>query len=246
MNNGISYEWFEIIQALSGFKFFFDIGLNDRYLIRIFINKIKIMKIMCEYFIFFYFILTVIYIISVLIMKMTFNEILLFGLLSALLFVIFMFCGTRLTAYSFLYYYCICVYFGIYFKEYQIKIRAENERIFLIKENIMDLLNVQNIILNKIIKFNRFWCDYTFIVCYTIIPMTLVFIELILFHRLEIHSRILISFLGLVLLLSLFCFNIIAANINSKAINSAKSLYKLLFKFRLCLNISEKLKVIAF
>ena len=52
MNNRDIYKWFPIIQALSGCKSFTDIGLNDKQVIKKFINKIELMKKFCDYYVY--------------------------------------------------------------------------------------------------------------------------------------------------------------------------------------------------
>ena len=75
-----------IIQALSGFKLFSDIGLSDRVSIRKFIKRIKLIKKVCDYIIIYFSILIIIYTIFVLIVYMNFTQIIIYGIFSGISF----------------------------------------------------------------------------------------------------------------------------------------------------------------
>ena len=165
-NNGHNYEWFAIIRALSGFQLFSDIGL----LIRKYIQRIRFIKLMCDIYNIILTLLVILIVISILIIYLNLNEILLYGIISGIILFSYGFIGAPLTTYPFLYYYILCYYFKVCFQEFEIKLNSVIKRkIFIKQNNLIEFLNIHNDICLKIYKYNQFWCNYYFIVCYTVV-----------------------------------------------------------------------------
>ena len=247
MNFGPNYEWFAIIRALSGFQLFSDIGLIDRLIVRIFCNIIKLFKRIFDQIMIYYILWGIIFTITVLIINMTLFEILIYGIITSIIYLVYMAIGFPIVSYTFLYYYIICYYFKLIFIEYFVKIgNILKQKLFLKRNTFLDAIKIHNNICRKIYKYNSFWCYYYSIICYTLIPVTLIAIELTLFTELIFIAYITTFFGCLLFLLSLFSLNLITASINSNAVKSGHILYKLLFQFRNTIKVREKLKVIEF
>ena len=183
-------------------------------------------------------------VLSIFVLYLNLIEILLYGIISGILILLIVLIGVTMISYPFLYYYIVCYYFKVCFQEFSLKINSVNNRKLFVKQNnLIELLDFHNSICFKIYKYNQFWCEYYFIVCYTVIPISLLLIELAFFNNLIFVAQILFQFTALFYLLSLFSLNLITASINSEAKISEKLLYKILFRFNNLLNIGTKLKV---
>jgi hypothetical protein len=145
-----------------------------------------------------------------------------------------------------LYYFIVCFYCKTIFKSFNnsVKLLFDGKgKTFLKYKTIDQLMKDHNSICLDIKLYNKFWQKYYFSLIYTLIPMNLVLLQLILFEE-----QILAMFLGMLsffmgTIISHLMFNLMTASINSEASKSYKSLLELYLKTNSLLNMRRKLKV---
>jgi hypothetical protein len=110
-------------------------------------------------------------------------------------------------------------------------------------KTIDQLIKDHNSICLDIKLYNKFWQKYYFSLTYTLIPINLLTLQLILFekHILPLFCGLILSFF--VTFVSHLTINIIIASINSEASKSYKSLLEMYLKTNSLLNTKRKIKV---
>jgi hypothetical protein len=114
---------------------------------------------------------------------------------------------------------------------------------FLKYKTIDRLIKDHNSICLDIKLYNRFWQKYYFFLTFTLIPVNLLILQLLLFEE-QIFPLLLTAipfFFGSII--SHLMFNLMTASINSEASKSYKSLLEMYLKTDPLLNTNRKIKV---
>ncbi len=160
------------------------------------------------------------------------------------IYLIVCYCLSSVVMFSFLYYFIICFYCKIIFKSFNYSIRKYFDgKEFLNHKSIDKLIKDHNSICLDIKLYNKFWQKYYFSLTYTLIPINLLILQLILFEE-QILPLLLVSvlfFLGTIG--SHFIFNLMSASINSEALKSFKALIQMYRETNSLLNTNRKIKV---
>jgi len=166
-----------------------------------------------------------------------------FGLLSSIIFYIWMYYVVALCYYSVQYFYTVCYYCKIRMKSLNVNTEAILKMSFISIPLIDKLLEDHNNIFKTIINYNRFWKKIFFIIIYSFIPFNLTLLHQLLFEDLPKHSLIAIGFTFTFATLFLFSCNLITASVLSEILRSEKLIHKFLIKMGPSVNTKRKLKV---
>jgi hypothetical protein len=142
---------------------------------------------------------------------------------------------------TFFYYFIVCYCVEIRFNSFN-KELFERKLLFKIR-HIEEIIGEHNRICNDIQEYDKFWRKYYFILCYTIIPLNLMFLQQLLFYNLIITSVITITSIIIGLILSHIILNLITASVNKNASKSHKYLFKIQNTFCTKKNIRGEIKV---
>jgi hypothetical protein len=217
----------------------------DSSFVEVFVKKVKLMRILIKTGIYLATIIITLMSIVVIIISHNLIDILRCGILSALLYLSIAYTLFSLMSYSFLYFFIVCFYCKMRFRYFNNSlITKSSHKIFTELKLINNIIEEHNIICNQIISYNKFWKTYYSAFMYTLIPINLMLLQQILFE--EIHF---ITFIALVLVLSLFLglhliLNIIIASINGESTKSYKYLQNFYINKMSILNTKHKIKVI--
>jgi hypothetical protein len=149
-------------------------------------------------------------------------------------------------AFSFFYYFIAFFYCKTIFKSFNNSIKQLFDgkgKAFLKYKTIDQLIKDHNSICLDIKLYNKFWQKYYFALTYTLIPMDLVILQLILFEEQILPLFCVTLSFFLVTIISHLMFNLMTASINSEASKSYKSLLKMYLKTNYLLNTRRKMKV---
>ena len=247
INTGHNYEWFIIIRALSGLDKWARLGLYDRNIINEFVGKIAKIKQIAKYFLKCIYILVFFYIITVIILLMSVTEILLYGLLSGVLYLHMVYSVYQTTVYCFLYYYIICRFSQICVKQFNSRMRSlVLNKCFMNRKMLIKLLREHNTICNDLHKYNSFWKDYYFCVVYSIIPICLIYSHMILFQKISsLFGFIAMILVDITFLLTLLSINLITASINSETLKTYRILHNISIKTQIFKRFADRFKVLS-
>jgi hypothetical protein len=176
-----------------------------------------------------------------------YSDLIRFGLFSAFIYLINCYFWLSIIGFSFLYYFIVCFYCKTIFKSFNnsIKLLFDGKgKAFLKYKTIDQLIENHNSICLDIKLYNKFWQKYYFSLTYTLIPVNLILLQLILFEEqiLPLFFVCLLSFL--VTIGSHLMFNLMTASVNREASKSYKSLLEMYLKTNSLLNTKRKMKVI--
>ena len=244
MNNGSNYEWYKILQTLSGLKPFYEIGLNEKNMILNFITRISLIKTVINIFIKLIYLFAFIYTITVLYINMNASDILYYGILTGILYLNNISIIIANISYSFFYYFIICYYSRLRLIDFKERLIEELKiKLFIKNMDFNELIREHNSICKELIIFNQFWCRYNFIVCYTLIPLLLLVTHLTLFQRIHFTALLIIGTFNIFMVFAILLTNLMTASINSEISNSYQFFHKLIVHFEQFMQIKSKFKV---
>jgi hypothetical protein len=237
------FEWLDIIKVLKGIQNMETIKIYNKIEMKKFFTKIRIIKkfirigiLCCISF------LALIPVITSIIVH-DLEYILKYGILSGILFYAFTHFVIFILGYSFLYFFIVCYYCKIRFKSFNRKIGANNNKIFIKNELFDALLEEHNEICDTIILYNKFWSKYYFALTYTLIPVNLMLIEEISFHKLNFATFGVCSTFCFTAMFCHLLFNSITGSINAEAVKSYKFMHQFLIDINFSIDIKRKIKV---
>jgi hypothetical protein len=134
-----------------------------------------------------------------------------------------------------------CYYFEIRFKILN-NIISRNSKLSVVKLTER-IIREHNNICNDILKYDKFWKNFYFVLTYTIIPINLMFLQQLLLDDIVFTGILLYSMLAIVYLTSHTILNLISASVNKNALKSHKCLFKFQTKFLSLINVKQRIKV---
>jgi hypothetical protein len=238
------YEWLQIIKVLNGSQSLDSLKIYNKNEIQEFIQKIKSFKFfvyISAYSINIFDLLTAL---AVSYLFFNTSDLIRFGIFSAFIFFITGYCMSIVIIFCFLYYFIICFYCKTMFKSFNYSVRKYFDgKAFLKYKTIDKLIKDHNSICLDIKLYNKFWQKYYFSLTYTLIPINLLMLQLILFEEQILPLLFaLISFL-LGTIGSHFIINLMSASINSEASKLFEALLQMYRKTNSLLNTNRKIKV---
>ncbi len=175
-----------------------------------------------------------------------YSDLIKFGVLSAFIYLIDCYFWVTVIAFSFFYYFIICFYCKTMFKSFNNSIKQLFDgkgKAFLKFITIDQLTKDHNSICLDIKLYNKFWQKYYLSLAYTLIPINLMGLQILLFEDQIISVFcITLSFFS-VTIISHFMLNLMTASINSEASKSYKSLIEMYLKTNYLINTKRKIKV---
>ncbi len=242
-SNKSDMNWIQILKVLKGVS-----PLNELKIIGINAVKTFIINIQRLNKLFRLMILTIrlsflAMIIVVIIFVYDFLYLIKFGLLSSIIFYIWVYYVVALCYYSVQYFYTVCYYCKIRMKSLNDNTEAILKISFISLPLIDKLLEDHNNIFKTIINYNRFWKKIFFILIYSFIPFNLTLLHQLLFEDLPKQSLIAIGFAFTFATLFLFSCNLMTASVLSEVLRSEKLIHKILTKMGPIVNTKRKLKV---
>jgi hypothetical protein len=245
-SNSQEYEWLKVIEVLNGSQSLDSLKIFNKNEIRKYIRKIKSFNFFVNLLIYltiaFHFLTAV----AVLFLFFNYSDLIKFGLFSAFIYLINCYFWMTAIGFGFFYYFIVCFYCKTIFKSFNNSIKLlfdGKNKAFLKFKTIDQLIKNHNSICLEIKLYNKFWQKYYFSLTYTLIPMNLILLQLILFEEqiVPLFCVSLSTCLGTIF--SHFMFNLITSSINSEASKSNKSLLKMYLKTNSLLKANRKIKV---
>jgi hypothetical protein len=235
------YKWLDIIKVLKGLENKDSIGLKNEEKYELFVQRIKVLKFLIDItlkfatFILFFSFIGLAFLVSNTIQS------LFFGVLNAIFHGLWTnyFLGVEL--YSFLFYFMSCYYFKIRFKIFNNN-NSGNSKLSVVKLTTR-IIREHNNICNDILKYDKFWKSFYFVLTYTIIPMNLMLLHLILFDDMVFTAILIFSMAVIIYLFSHIILNLISAFVNKNALKSHKFIFKFQTKFLSSINVRQRIKV---
>jgi hypothetical protein len=235
------YKWLDIIKVLKGLENKDSIGLKNEQIYESFVQRIKFLKFLIDitlkfaaFFIFFLFIgLT-------LLVSNTIQS-LFFGILNAIFHGLWTNYALGVQLYSFLFYFMSCYYFEIRFKILNNNI-SRNSKLSVVKLTAR-IIREHNNICNDILKYDKFWKSFYFVLTYTIIPINLMLLQQLLLDDIILTAVLIYSMLVIIYSVSHIVVNLISASVNKNALKSHKFLFKFQTKFLSSINVKQRIKV---
>jgi hypothetical protein len=243
-SNSNDYEWLNIIKVLNGSQSLDSLKIYNKNELQKYIQKIITFKFFLNFFFYSLLVFDFFSTLAVLFLFFNYSDLIKFGLLSAFINLINSYFWVSVIGFSFLYYFIVCLYCKTIFKSFNNSIKQLFDgKTFLKYKTIDQLMKDHNSICLDIKLYNKFWQKYYFSLTYTLIPINLIFLQLILFEdKILLLLLILISFfLGTIC--SHLMFNLMTASINSEALKSFNALLEMYFKTNSLLNTNRKIKV---
>jgi hypothetical protein len=245
-SNSNDYEWLQIIKVLNGSQSFDSLKIYNKNEIQKYVQKIKSFKFFLNLFNYSHNIFNFFSTLAVLFLFFNYSDLIRFGILSAFIYLMISYFGLSISAFSFFYYFIVCFYCKTIFKSFNnfIKLLFDGKsKAFLKYKTVDQLIKDHNSICLDIKLYNKFWQKYYFGLTYTLIPMNLILLHIILFEEqmLFLLCADILFFLGTII--SHFIFNLITASINSEASKSYKSLLQMYLKSNFLVNTRRKMKV---
>jgi hypothetical protein len=235
------YKWLDIIKVLKGLENMNSIGLENNKDYETFVKRIKFFKHLIDitikltaflsYFLFL--------MLSILVSKTIQSAF--FGLLNALFNWLWNIYTFSVQLYSFLYYFMSCYYFRFRFKILNDS-TSRNSKLPVVKLTAR-IIREHNNICNDILKYDKFWKSFYFVLTYTIIPINLMLLQQLLLDDIVLTATLIYSFVGVVTLFSHIILNLISASVNKNASKSHKFLFKFQIKFLSSINVRQRIKV---
>lgn len=244
-------KWFDIVKDVKQIKTNYSIGINKEILRNQYVYKIRITQKLINIMLLFSD--RIVLLISVFVpiyylklseglvkLSMTFMSSAIYCLAS-----IFM---IRIACFCFLYYFIICFYFKLRFKSFKYYIsEVEKENLLNTKTSIKILVE-NNSDCKRTTVYNKFWRNYYFCLNYTIMPINLMFLQIIFFENTLFMLYYLIIILCICSLSAHFSLNLIIASINKEATDSYNQLLQLYLKSnsKICTKIKLKVFILIY
>jgi len=242
-NYKLDTEWLSIIKVLKGLETRNTIEIINEKDMNHFVIRIKKLKIaldlLSKIFIFPVFLLSL----TILFLFFDLNEFLNYGLISALLQIIFVYSCFNILSYSFLYYFIACFYCETRLKLFNDKVERICDHLFYKYHNINELIAEHNKICKTIITHNKFWRNYYFLLNYGMIPINLVILQQIFFEDLLLPGLISLAITSIVFLISHTILNLITASVYRESLKSYNYFYKFYLKNHSSFDPKLKMKV---
>jgi hypothetical protein len=235
------YKWLDIIEVLKGLKSPDSIGLDNNKEYQLFVKRIKSLKFMTEISLKILSILIFSFFISLTFLVFDTIQSLFFGILNAIFHWFWTNHALGVELYSFLFYFIVCYYSTIRFKIFNNEISQNNK--LSVAKLTERIIREHNDVCNDILRYDKFWKNFYFALTYTIIPMNLMFLHLILFDDIILTAFLVFSIVVITYLFSHIVLNLISASVNKNASKSYKFLFKFQTKFSSKINFRQKIKV---
>ena len=246
-SNSNDYEWLNIIKVLNGSQSFDSLKIYNKNEIQKYVQKIKTFKFFLNLCIYSTLTLALFTSLTILFVFFNYSDLIRFGILSAFIYLINCYFWFSIIGFSYLYYFIVCFFCKTIFKSFNNsrKLLFDGKgKAFLKYKTIDQLIEDHNSICLDIKLYNKFWQKYYFSLTYTLIPMNLILLQLMLFED-QIFPLFFVCLLPfLVTIGSHLMFNLMTASINSEASKSYKSLLEMYLKTNSLLNTKRKMKVI--
>jgi hypothetical protein len=246
-SNSDDYVWIKTIRALNGSQSLDSLKIYNKNEIQKYVQRIKTFKFFLNSCFYSALTFTLFTSLTVLFVFFNYSDLIRFGILSAFIYLINCYFWYSIIGFSFLYYFIVCFYCKTIFKSFNnsIKLLFDGKgKAFLKYKTIDQLIKNHNSICLDIKLYNKFWQKYYFSLTYTLIPMNLIVLELILFEEQILPLFIVCLLCFFVAIVSHLMFNLMTASINSEALKSYKSLLEIYLKANSLLNTNRKMKVI--
>jgi hypothetical protein len=235
------YKWLDIVEALKGLKSPDSIGLDNNKEYQLFVKRIKLLKFMIEISLKIFPTLIFSFFIGVTFLVFDTIQSLFFGILNAMFHSFWTRHALGVQLYSFLFYFIVCYYSTIRFEILNNKISRNNK--LSVAKLTERIIREHNDVCNHILRYDKFWKKFYFALTYTIIPINLMFLHLILFDDLILTIFLVNSMVVIIFLFSHIVLNLISASVNKNASKSYKFLFKFQTKFSSKINVRQKIKV---
>ncbi len=246
-SNSKDYEWLKIIKALNELQSFNALKIYNKNETQKYVRRIKTLKFITQYVIYSILLFEFLLSFAVLFIFFDLSDLLKYGILSSLIYFFNCYIWFPLIGFSSFYYFIVCYYCKTRFKSFNNYIQLllnEKNTAFLKYKTVDQLINYHNSICSDIKSFNNFWQKYYFSITYTLIPINLLLLQLVLFEELLLPLFCVTIIFNFGSMASHLMFNSITASINSEALRTYKSLEKIYLKMNFSLNTRRKLKVI--
>jgi len=163
-----------------------------------------------------------------------------FGLLSSIIFYIWVYIVIPITYHTVEYFYTVCYYCKIRMKSINKNTEKLIKNTFIPYSSINELLRNYDNMFKTIINYNKMWKKIFFILVYSFIPFNLVLLHELLFEELPKQTMIAILFTIIYSLLILFSCNLTTASVLKQVLKSEKLIFKLLIKLGPVVNVKRK------
>ena len=173
------------------------------------------------------------------------KDFLVYGILTVINTQIILYCGTTITIISFKYFYIVCQYCKLRIMLFNNRVKdilSAND--LIVNYKILDaILKEHNSICETIHNYNKFWKKYYFAIVFTLIPFTLLDLQLILFENVFPILVVALVLIFITLSLTLLALNRLISSVFVEILKSYNILYEINIKVGKYLNIKRKLKV---
>jgi hypothetical protein len=235
------YKWLDIIKVLKGLENKDLIGLKNEEIYESFVQRIKFFKFLIEITLKFSAFLTFFLFIGLAFLVSNTIQSLFFGILDAIFHVLWTNYVLSVQLYSFLFYFMSCYYFEIRFKILNNNI-SRNSKLSVVKLTAR-IISEHNNICNDILKYDKFWKNFYFVLTYTIIPINLMLLQQLLLDDIVFTAILLYLMVVIIYLISHIVLNLISASVNKNALKSHKFLFKFQNKFLSLISVKQGIKV---
>jgi hypothetical protein len=169
------YKWLDIIKVLKGLENKDSIGLKNQQIYESFVQRLKFLKFLTEIVLKYSAFVTFFLLIGLAILVSNTIQSLFFGILNAIYHGLWAHYVLTIQLYSFQFYFMSCYYFEIRFKIFNNNI-SRNSKLSVVKLTAR-IISEHNNICNDILKYDKFWKSFYFVLMYTIIPMNLMILH---------------------------------------------------------------------
>jgi hypothetical protein len=235
------YKWLDIIEVLKGLKNPDSIGLDNNKEYQLFVQRIKFFIFLTKISIKNFSILSFFFLNSVTFLVFDTVQSFFIGILNTMFHWFWWNYAFGVQLYSILFYFIVCYYSTIRFKILNNKM-SRNSKLSVAKLTAR-IIREHNDVCNDILRYDKFWKKFYFALTYTIIPINLMFLHLILFDDLILTIFLVNSMVVIVFLFSHIVLNLISASVNKNASKSYKFLFEFQTKFSSKINFRQKIKV---
>jgi hypothetical protein len=245
-SNDKEYEWLQIIKILNGLNSTDSLKFYEKKETKNYINRIKSVRIFTISLFYTMILLDTLLCFAVIFLYFSFWDLIIYGIMVSIVFLLWVYFCLSVIAISFFYYFIVCYYCKKRFESFNNYIKQllnQKSKAFLKYKTFDQLIEGHNRICSEIRLYDMFWQKYYFCLTYTLIPINLLFLQLILFEDLmqPLLWPLVTFFFGT--FSSQMMFNLITASINSEASKSHKALVQIYDKMNYSLNIKRKIKV---
>jgi hypothetical protein len=241
------YEWLNIIRILKGLNSIDSLKFYDKNETKNYINRIKSVRIFIISLFCTWILLDILLCFAVIFLYFSSSGLIIYGILGSINFLLCVYLCLSVIAISFFYYFIVCYYCNKRFESFNNYIKQllnQKSKAFLKYKTFDQLIEDHNRICSEIKLYNKFWQKYYFSLTYTLIPINLLVLQLILFEDLMLPLLWPLITLFFGTFSSQMMFNLITASINSEASKSYKALVQIYDQMNYTLNIKRKIKVI--